>query len=399
MVLESQMGRTGGGGGRQYMSSRRGGRFSLKGPLAALVVIGVVGLSYYMIKASGGTSQANGDQPNVAVNVGADDDGEAPARRSPPIPPAPVNDPAITPRHEDPPSRSTAPAPQPAPEPARQAQPRQVAPPPPAQTAPRQADQTTTSPAVRRQIETGRTLLQRNQLVAGREALNEALRGPISDRDAAAIRSELAAVNEKLVFSPLVDQADPYTAWHVLQPGEYLSTVAPQYDVPWRFIQHVNRISDVRRIRANQRLKVIKGPFHVVVGKSEYRADVYLGQGADRVYIRSFKVGTGEFDSTPTGRFVVRKHSKLTNPEWVNPRTGERYLADDPENPIGEHWIGLRGVDEKTRPMRGYGLHGTIEPSSIGTQSSMGCVRFMPDDIELLFAMLVAEKSTVTIQP
>jgi len=396
MVLESQMGRSGGGDGRQYMSSRRRGRFSFKGPLTVLVILGVVGLSYYMIKASGGTSQANGDQANLAIDVPAESDRAKPsARTNPPIPPTPVNDPAITPRDDQ--RRPVASEPQP--NPPRASQPRQAAPPPaPGQVEPRAGDKTT-SAAVREKIETGRTMLQRNQLVAGRAALNDALAGPISERDAAAVRSEIAAVNEKLIFSPLIEKADPYSAAHVLQPGEFLSTVAPKYDVPWRFIQRINRISDVRRIRADQRLKVVKGPFRVVVDKSEYRADVYLDTGADRMFVRSFKVGTGEFDSTPIGRFVVRKHSKLTNPEWVNPRTGERYLSDDPNNPIGEHWIGLRGVDENTEQMRGYGLHGTIEPNSIGTQSSMGCVRFMPDDIELLFAMLVEEKSTVTIRP
>jgi len=395
MVLESQTGRAGGGGGRQYMSSRRRGRFSLKAPLTILVIVGVVGLSYYMIKESGGTSQANGGQTDMAVNLGADNTPPPPQNINPtPPPPTPLNDPAITPRRDA--QRQAAPQPQPRVEPRNdpRPEPRQAQPsPPPVE------DNTATAATVRRKIESGRDLIQRNQLVAGRELLNEALAGPISERDAAAVRSEMAAVNDKLVFSPLIDKADPYTAAHILQPGEFLSTVAPAYDVPWRFIQHINRIADVRRIRANQRLKIVDGPFHVVVNKSDYRADVYLGTGADRMYVRSFKIGTGEFDSTPVGKFVVRKHSKLTNPEWTNPRTGERFLSDDPKNPIGEHWIGLRGVDENTEQMRGYGLHGTIEPQSIGTQSSMGCVRFMPDDVELLFAMLIEEKSTVIIQP
>lgn len=390
MVLESQMGRSGGGGGRQYMSSRRRGRFSIRGPLTVLVVVGVIGLSYWMIKKSGGASQANGDQPAMASANGANGASSQNGLPSPP-PPEPLVDPAVTPRQNT--TESDEPKPSPRPEP-RQAEP--TPPPPPVNVT---TSDRGTARSVSQKIAEGRDLIQRNELVAGRAKLNEALAGPISDRDAAVVRSEMANVNEKLVFSPLAAADDPYTAVHILQSGEYLSTIAPQYNVPWKFIQHVNRIPDVRRIRANQRLKVVKGPFHVVVDKSDFRADVYLGEGKDRLYVRSFKVGTGEYDSTPVGKFVVRKHSKLVNPEWTNPRTRERFHSDDPKNPIGEHWIGLRGVDENTKQMRGYGLHGTIEPQSIGTEASMGCVRFMPDDIELLFSMLTEEKSTVTIQP
>ena len=266
-----------------------------------------------------------------------------------------------------------------------------------ARTAPNISPGTPAATAER--IRQGRARIAERDLVAGRRLLNAALTGPISQRDAREVRKELASVNEVLVFSPRVTADDPLCAAHVVQSGEYLSTISRPYDVPWQFIAHVNRIEDPRRVRAGARLKVVNGPFHVVVDKSDYRADAYLVGPDGPVFIRSFKVGLGEHGSTPAGQFVVRKHSKLENPEWTNPRTGKRYLADDPTNPVGEHWVGLRGIDDQTEQMKGYGLHGTIEPDSIGTEASMGCVRFMPDDIALLFTMLSEEKSTITIVP
>jgi len=262
---------------------------------------------------------------------------------------------------------------------------------------PRRATDVPTSSTVARKITQGLDLVDRGERVRGRALLNEALAGPISASDANRVRQAIAAVNEDLIFSPKIVEEDPYVSEHVMEPGTILARIAPEYDVPWRFIQRINRISDPRRIRAGQRLKVVHGPFHVTVDKSDFRADVYLNGADGRMYVRSFPVGLGEYNSTPAGQFVVKPGSKLINPEWTNPRTGQRILADDPDNPIGERWIGLKGIDESTRRFQRYGLHGTIEPDSIGQQASMGCIRFKPDDIELLYAMLVESKSTVTI--
>ena len=115
------------------------------------------------------------------------------------------------------------------------------------------------------------------------------------------------------------------------------------------------------------------------------------------MFVRSFDVGLGEDDSTPTGRFVVRENGKLQNPGWVNPRDpSERYEPDDPQNPVGEYWIGIDGLGEDA-VYTGYGLHGTIEPATIGQQRSMGCVRLLPDDIALLYETLAGGVSRVRI--
>ena len=44
-----------------------------------------------------------------------------------------------------------------------------------------------------------------------------------------------------------------------------------------------------------------------------------------------------------------------------------------------------------------YGIHGTIDPASIGQKKSMGCIRLLDDDIKLVYDMLVKDKSTVTV--
>ena len=61
--------------------------------------------------------------------------------------------------------------------------------------------------------------------------------------------------------------------------------------------------------------------------------------------------------------------------------------------------MGLQGVEEHNRDFSGYGIHGTIEPESIGRQSSMGCIRMRPEDVEVVYEVLVEGASTIEIRP
>ena len=48
-----------------------------------------------------------------------------------------------------------------------------------------------------------------------------------------------------------------------------------------------------------------------------------------------------------------------------------------PDSVFGSRWLGLS--------LRGYGIHGTNNPASIGTAASLGCIRMHNKDIEELF--------------
>lgn len=247
-------------------------------------------------------------------------------------------------------------------------------------------------------------LVASNRLVEARIALNAALAASPTGADAAALRDRIARINETLVFSPTVAPGDTLSEVYAVQPGDTLVRIAANNHIAtdWRLIQRINRMADPRRLTVGQKLKLLRGPFHAVVSKSDYRLDLYAGESGspgERVFIRSFRVGLGENNSTPLGNFVIRPQSKLVNPTWANPRTGEFFAADNPKNPIGERWIGLDPADAAAAAHTQYGLHGTVEPDSIGQQKSMGCVRLLPDDIALLYELLVDKASTVKIEP
>jgi lipoprotein-anchoring transpeptidase ErfK/SrfK len=116
------------------------------------------------------------------------------------------------------------------------------------------------------------------------------------------------------------------------------------------------------------------------------------------VYVTTYRVGLGRDDSTPTGKWLVEPQRKLKNPTYYSPRGEGVIPADDPKNPLGHYWIGLTGVDGHAIGKESYGVHGTIDPDSIGKQASMGCIRLGNEDITMVFELLVEGKSTVTVQ-
>ena len=253
------------------------------------------------------------------------------------------------------------------------------------------------------ELSEGMNLIGEGKLVEGRQRLSRLLTDPasgISVLDAQTIRDTLASVNQNLIFSPQVDPTDPLTESYIVQPPDLISKLAPRYHIPAALIEEVNHV-EARKIAVGRKLKLIKGPFHAVVHKGEYRMDVFLDDSTSgqRIYIRSFQVGLGEGNSTPTGMFIIRQGGKVSNPSWSNPRTREYFEPGNPKNPIGKFWMALEGEEEINKNKDGYGIHGTIDPDSIGKQASMGCVRLRDDDIALVYKLLTEVRSTVFITP
>lgn len=258
--------------------------------------------------------------------------------------------------------------------------------------------------AVSEWISEGDRKFSGGDLLAARGLYSRALADPrsvASDRDS--LRDKLSKISDELIFSGKVVAGDPLTESYTVAPGDSLIKIARKRDLAtdWRLIQRVNGLKDPGALRVGQKLKLVRGPFHAVVNKSAYRLDLYTGAPDDPetwTFVRSFRVGLGTNDGTPTGTFVVKPGSKLVNPHWTNPKTGEHFDASDPKNPIGEFWMGIEGVGASA-VHKGFGLHGTIEPDSIGQQKSMGCVRLGDQDIALLYELLCEKISVVKIEP
>ena len=221
----------------------------------------------------------------------------------------------------------------------------------------------------------------------------------LGDAERRAAYASVNAVAERIFFSPKIVPGDTVGQSYVVRKGDSLARICSRekLGVDWRFIQRINGLASEKALRPDMRLKLAHGPFHAEVVKSDFVMNVYSGTGPDRVMVLSLPVGLGENDGTPVGSFRVKKNSKLVNPEWRNPRTGEKFAANDPKNPIGERWIGLEGTSPETAKFQGYGIHGTIDPMSVGKQMSMGCVRLNDREVEVAYELL-GNDSTVTIR-
>jgi len=202
-----------------------------------------------------------------------------------------------------------------------------------------------------------------------------------------------------LFFSPNIVPGDIASQSYVVKKGDSFARITSREKlaIDWRFIQRINQIASEKALRADMRLKLAHGPFDGEVIKADYRFNIYAGTGSERVMVASFPCGVGTNDSTPVGTFKVRTGSKLIDPEWSNPRTGEKFKSNDPKNPIGERWIGLQGTTPETAKFTGYGIHGTVEPQSIGKQMSMGCVRLGDAEVQVVYE-LIGESSTIVIR-
>lgn len=202
-----------------------------------------------------------------------------------------------------------------------------------------------------------------------------------------------------LFFSPNIVPGDIASQSYVVKKGDSFVRITnrEKLAIDWRFIQRINQIASEKALRADMRLKLAHGPFDGEVIKADYRFNIYAGTGSERIMVASFPCGVGTNDSTPVGTFKVRTGSKLIDPEWSNPRTGEKFKSNDPKNPIGERWIGLQGTTPETAKFTGYGIHGTVEPQSIGKQMSMGCVRLGDTEVQVVYE-LISESSTIVIR-
>jgi lipoprotein-anchoring transpeptidase ErfK/SrfK len=85
-------------------------------------------------------------------------------------------------------------------------------------------------------------------------------------------------------------------------------------------------------------------------------------------------VGAGSTPS-PTGSYRIVQ--RVSHPTWY---TKGRIVPPGKSNPLGTRWLGLSA--------KGYGIHGTNNPSSIGHNASHGCIRMHNHDVEELFELV-----------
>jgi lipoprotein-anchoring transpeptidase ErfK/SrfK len=205
--------------------------------------------------------------------------------------------------------------------------------------------------------------------------------GVLDQRLSTEARSEverrLGDLGVAMVLSP---EEMPEKVDHVVRPGDSLDRIARTYGCSRRLIQKGNQISNPSRIKPGDVLRVFTGRFLVMVSKSQNYLMVYMN---DR-FFRRYAVATGKFGKTPIGAFQIS--DQIAEPVWWRP-DGKEIPFGNPENILGTRWMALKAIGD-TPAVRGYGIHGTWDDSSVGQSVSMGCVRMCNADVEELFDIL-----------
>jgi nucleoid-associated protein YgaU len=237
-------------------------------------------------------------------------------------------------------------------------------------------------------------------LAAGTQLLGVLVKGRIARDDAAAraavdevYKQHLVRV-ERWLFDPAnVAGCRSYT----VASGDSLARIAGRFRKEGMKIEDgtlaiVNRIRNPKGLAVGQKIKVPAAPIVAVLEKRSFALSVSLGEHLIRLYW----VGHGANDHTPVTEFTVGP--KQAHPDWTSP-DGQVYGYGHPKNILGEYFIKFLHDSYV-----GFGAHGTPQPETIGTMSSMGCIRMYAPDIEELFKLLpvgskVVVRATESLRP
>ena len=96
----------------------------------------------------------------------------------------------------------------------------------------------------------------------------------------------------------------------------------------------------------------------------------------DGQVVKVYTVSVGKPSTpSPMGTFTIQRRVK--NPVYQHEG---KAIQPGPANPVGSRWMGLS--------VKGYGIHGTNEPKSIGKAASHGCIRMARKDLEEMYEMV-----------
>lgn len=191
------------------------------------------------------------------------------------------------------------------------------------------------------------------------------------------VQEELGRLNVEVLTSSIVTDKD---ALYEIEPGDTLLKIAKKFGTTVDLIKTSNSLkSDT--IQAGSRLKISKAKYKILVDKSQNTLTIFTD---DDMIIKTYRVSTGKDNCTPVGIFDIV--NKIKDPVWY--KEGAAVPAESPENILGSRWLGF---SEK-----GYGIHGTTDPESLGTQVTEGCIRMLNSEVEELYTMIpVGVKVTI----
>lgn len=194
------------------------------------------------------------------------------------------------------------------------------------------------------------------------------------------IKERLDKLNEELIFSPL---PSPDAMMYTVQPGDVLARIAKRYNTNYELIMKMNGTVP-KHLNIGDQLKILSGKTKILISKSDFTLTLLLNEH----YVKQYRIATGRNNKTPVGTFEVK--NKMKEPVWYSPDGGV-FPYGHKENILGTRWIGFKDKPD----LRGYGIHGTTQPETIGTESSNGCIRMLNSDVEELYDFVTLDTEII----
>lgn len=185
----------------------------------------------------------------------------------------------------------------------------------------------------------------------------------------------------------LIGQA--YTTY--IESGDTSTSIRLRYETSYHELLEANQNVNFNKLTVGQKITIpaiyILPLYHdgIVINTAELRLYYFTPDGR---YVFTYPVGLGKQNwRTPTT--ITKVINKVAGPTWYVPNSIRNYMFEKtgkllpdfippgPNNPLGKYALYLT--------KRGYLIHGTTQPESVGTYASSGCMRMSADAIETLY--------------
>lgn len=191
------------------------------------------------------------------------------------------------------------------------------------------------------------------------------------------VQEKVAILNIDILFSGLITDRDVF---YKVEPGDTLSKIARRFGTTVDLIKISNSLKD-DMIKTRAKLKISKAKYKILIDKSQNLLTLFFDDGK---ILKTYSVSTGKNNSTPVGTFTVV--NRMKDPVWY--KEGAIVPTESPDNILGSRWLGFS--------VKGYGIHGTTEPDTIGQQVTAGCIRMLNSDVEELYT-IIPVRTEVTV--
>ncbi|MFW6413881.1 MAG: L,D-transpeptidase family protein [Verrucomicrobiota bacterium] len=233
-----------------------------------------------------------------------------------------------------------------------------------------------------KQLKAAREQLDNDNFHAARRLAYEILNQATVERFSATWYKAAIIVSEANTEIINSDIPVPEKERYEVRQGDALGKIARKFNTTIGALIRGNAEIDSDRatIYPGTTLSIYRGDWSIVVDKEEF---LLLLMDGDKLF-KVYPTALGKGGRTPVGTFVIS--TKLREPAWTPP--GRVIPYGDPENILGTRWLGLTPTGETDQALTGYGIHGTWEPDSIGSNASRGCIRLINEDVEELYDII-----------